>query len=232
MLRVDTIESIEDDALSLVTVDGVILATLSNDTIVLRYAAGSLEDLSVGQRVSFGGQRTGEEFAARQIAVSLEGTGFYIATRVFETGGAFVGMIEAIDGPSITVNAEEGSFVATVDLRQTSIQIQSVTSIEDLSVGQLLKVIGRESEEGGISATSIVITPDLGELLQGKQGPTFDQERNAGENEGITFLSRRGLRGDLHGGGEVGTAAFAKLHGNADDSIVRSGPPQRMTLRR
>ena len=210
-ILVGSIESIDGDALSVVTVDGVITVTLGKDTIIRRFAAGSLGDLSVGQRVSLGGQRSEEGVAARQVAVTPEGTSLYPGTDVQERRANLVGSIESIEGSSITVKTEQGSFVAIINAEQTSIQLPSVASREDLSPGQLITVTGRESEEGGIAATSILITPDIGNLLRGKQGggrtreagegretqtetpiAVFDPERKAGKNEGITFVVTQG----------------------------------------
>ncbi len=217
-VRVGTVESIEGNVLTVVTVvtvEGVILARLSSDTVIQRFTAGSLGDLSVGQRVSIGGRgEIGEELAARQVAVMLEGTSLYPGTLIRERegqrGGNVVGKIEGIEGESITVGTEQGSFVFTISFEQTNIQVPSVASIEDLLPGQIVTVTGTGSEEGIVAATSILITPDLGDLFRGLQGPpgsappeggetqterplrAFDQERKAGENEGIGFLVTQG----------------------------------------
>ena len=201
------------------TVDGVILATLSDDTVIRRYAAGSLEDLSVGQRVSIGGRgKIGEELAARQDAVTLEGTSLYFETRIRERegqqGGSVVGTIEGIEGESITVKTEKGSFVFTISFEETNIQVPSVASIEDLSPGQQVTVTGAGGAEGVVEATSILVMPDVAFLLPPKQFlpktgereaegretqaetpiAVLDQERKAGENEGITFLVTQGSK--------------------------------------
>ena len=210
--RVGVIESIEGDALRVATQDGVIVATLSDDTTVRRFAPGSLEDLSVGQQVSLRGQRAEEGVAPTFVVVTPEGTRVFQDTVIGEQRATLVGTIESIEGVKIIVRTQQGPFVATINAEETAIHVPSPTSREDLSPGQLVTVIGTEGGADGIEALSILITPDLGALFRGRRaggvegrtreqaGPTptetpvpaFDQQRKAGQNEGINFLVAEG----------------------------------------
>lgn len=122
-----------------------------------------------------------------------------------------VGNIERIDGMNIVVNTGDGPVVASISVN-TSIQLPLDAPIEDLSPGQLVTVTGTDIEDGGIAAQTILITPDLGNLLGGQafgsaqaSGASggsstiddarlleFDEQRQAGEYEGVTFLVNQG----------------------------------------
>ncbi len=71
--RVGSIVSIEGNALSLQTGQGELQATLSDETVVRRFNAGSVEDLTIGQPVSIIGQRGETGVTARIIIAVPEG---------------------------------------------------------------------------------------------------------------------------------------------------------------
>ena len=81
--------------------------------------------------------------------------------------GALTGTIESIEGDTITVNTAQGPLTATVQPGQTVIQVLSTGTIDDLSQGLQVTVTGDTSEDGTLSATSIVITLDFRSLFGG-----------------------------------------------------------------
>ena len=81
--------------------------------------------------------------------------------------GALTGTIESIEGDIVTVNTAQGTLTATVQPGQTVIQVLSTGSIDDLSQGLRVTVTGDTSEDGTLSATSIVVTPNLRSLFGG-----------------------------------------------------------------
>ena len=212
---VGTVESLEGDVLSVATVDGVILAALSDDTTLQHFAAGSQGDLSVGQQVSIIGRDGEGGIVASSVVVTPEGTSLFGSTdsaggQGGRPGGRRVmlrGTIESFDGLRVMVDTQQGPVVVSISER-TAVQVPSDAPIEELSLGQLVTVTGVQSEGESIEVSTIFIMPDMASLFGGRRRsegqdsaapggrgtagdtptPVFVQERRAGENEGFTFL--------------------------------------------
>lgn len=168
VIRVGIIESVEGDTLSVETVDGAITVRLTGDSIIQEFAERPLEDLAIGQRVTVIGQEAEAGFAARAVIVSLENTSLFQDEGDFEMGRgsrALVGIIERVDDGSITVSTILGPRTATINIGETAFRMPSPASTQQLSRGQLVTVIGSENAEGGITARSVLITPELGSLM-------------------------------------------------------------------
>ncbi|MBQ12161.1 MAG: hypothetical protein CMJ45_11505 [Planctomyces sp.] len=136
--------------------------------------------------------------------------------QIGRAGRALVGTIERIDAGSITVNTKLGPLTATIVAGETAFKTPSTVAAAQLAEGQLVTVTGSESPSGRVAARSVLITPELGELMSaGRQGgregrgggggggrdqgstpssqtpeasPIFDTERKAGIYDGITFV--------------------------------------------
>ena len=221
VVRVGIIESVDGDTMSVETLDGAISVHLTGDSIIQEFGDRSPKDLAIGQRVTVMGQDTETGIAARAIIVSLENTSLYQDKGDFQMGRAraLVGTITSIDDGSITLSTKLGPRTATITLGETAFKMPAPASREHLSPGQLVTVIGTENPEGGIAALSVLITPDLRDLMAaGRRGgrgggaggrgpgstassetatvagptPTFDAERQAGTYQGITFAVTEG----------------------------------------
>ena len=216
VVRVGVVESVDRNRVAVATLDGTISVTLSDESTIQEFAAGSLENLLIGQRVTVMGQGTEAGLAARSVIVTLENTSLFLDQGDFQVGRsmrAIVGTIESISEGSITVATKLGPRTATISAGETAFQLPTAASMDGLSPGQLVTVIGSEDADGSIVAQSVLITPDLGDLMAagrrgggrgGPQGqgpaseggsaatpgptPAFDAERQAGTYEGVTFL--------------------------------------------
>ena len=216
VVRVGVVESVDRNRVAVATLDGTISVTLSDESTIQEFAAGSLENLLIGQRVTVMGQSTEAGLAARSVIVTLENTSLFLDQGDFQVGRsmrAIVGTIETISESSITVATKLGPRTATISAGETAFQLPTAASMDGLSLGQLVTVIGSEGTDGSIVAQSVLITPDLGDLMAagrrgggrgGPQGqgpaseggsaatpgptPAFDAERQAGSYEGVTFL--------------------------------------------
>jgi polyisoprenoid-binding protein YceI len=216
VVRVGVVESVDRNRVAVATLDGTISVTLSDESTIQEFAAGSLENLLIGQRVTVMGQSTEAGLAARSVIVTLENTSLFLDQGDFQVGRsmrAIVGTIETISESSITVATKLGPRTATISAGETAFQLPTAASMDGLSLGQLVTVIGSEGADGSIVAQSVLITPDLGDLMAagrrgggrgGPQGqgpaseggsaatpgptPAFDAERQAGSYEGVTFL--------------------------------------------
>ncbi|MCZ6451071.1 MAG: DUF5666 domain-containing protein [Deltaproteobacteria bacterium] len=216
IVLVGVVVSVDSKRVALASMDGTITVTLSDESIIQEFAAGSLENLSIGQRVTIMGQGTEAGLAARSVIVTLENTSLFLDQGDFQVGRsmrAIVGTIESISEGSITVATKLGPRTATISAGETAFQLPTAASMDGLSPGQLVTVIGSEDADGSIVAQSVLITPDLGDLMAagrrgggrgGPQGqgpaseggsaatpgptPAFDAERQAGTYEGVTFL--------------------------------------------
>ncbi len=56
IVLVGVVVSVDSNRVALATLDGTISVTLSDESIIQEFAAGSLENLSIGQRVTIMGQ--------------------------------------------------------------------------------------------------------------------------------------------------------------------------------
>ncbi len=215
---VGIVREVDGDSISVQTLEGATSVHLTADSVIQEFAASSLKDLDIGQRVTAMGQETESGIAARAVIVSLENTSLFQDQGDFQVGRAaraLVGTIEKIDDGSITINTKLGSRTATIDTTSTAFMMPAPVSTERLSRGQLVTVTGIESSDGGITAQSVLITPELGGLMSagrtggrggrggrgGGQGqgpppssgtvaapPDFDTERKTGAYDGITFV--------------------------------------------
>ncbi|MCH2517402.1 MAG: DUF5666 domain-containing protein [Dehalococcoidia bacterium] len=215
---VGIVREVDGDFISVQTLEGSTSVHLTADSVIQEFAASSLKDLDIGQRVTAMGQETESGIAARAVIVSLENTSLFQDQGDFQlgrAGRALVGTIEKIDDGSIMINTKLGSRTATIDTTSTAFMMPAPVSTERLSRGQLVTVTGIESSDGGITAQSVLITPELGGLMSagrtggrggrggrgGGQGqgpppssgtvaapPDFDTERKTGAYDGITFV--------------------------------------------
>jgi hypothetical protein len=182
--RVGSIVSIEGNTLSLLTSQGEMQATLSDETIVRRFNAGSLDDLTIGQPVSIIGQRGDTGVTARIIIAVPEGAevdpsrllaglgraGGQRGAAGGLAGGVLNGIIERIEGDRIIIETQQGPLRATVDPGQTIIQVLTHGSVDDLVADQQVTVTSTTGEDGALVATIILVTPDLRSLFGGGQG--------------------------------------------------------------
>ncbi len=208
---VGIVREVDGDSISVQTLEGASLVHLTADSVIQEFAASSLKDLDMGQETDSG-------ITARAVIVSLENTSLFQDQGDFQlgrAGRALVGTIEKIDDGSIMINTNLGSRTATIDTTSTAFMMPAPVSTERLSRGQLVTVTGIESSDGGITAQSVLITPELGGLMSagrtggrdgrggrgGGQGqgpppssgtvaapPDFDTERKTGAYDGITFV--------------------------------------------
>jgi len=208
---VGVIREVDGDSISVQTLEGASLVHLTADSVIQEFAASSLKDLDMGQETDSG-------ITARAVIVSLENTSLFQDQGDFQIGRAtraLVGTIEKIDDGNITINTKLGSRAAKIDTTSTVFMMPAPVSTERLSRGQLVTVTGIESSDGGITAQSVLITPELGGLMSagrtggrggrggrgGGQGqgpppssgtvaapPDFDTERKTGAYDGITFV--------------------------------------------
>ena len=170
IVRVGVVESVIGNSVAVATLDGTILITLSDESTIQEFAAGSLENLLIGQRVTIMGQGAEARLAARSVIVSLENTSLFQDQGDFQVGRsirAIVGTIESVSEGSITVSTKLGPRTATISSGETAFQLPTATSMEGLSPGQLVTVIGSEYPDGSIVAQSVLITPDLPNLNPG-----------------------------------------------------------------
>ena len=80
-----TIQEIQGNSVTVITLQGPLQATVTEDTTIQLFSAGSIGDLRVDMRVTVLGQRTEDgSVVAASIVVAPEGT-------LFSGGGAFGG---------------------------------------------------------------------------------------------------------------------------------------------
>ena len=217
VVAVGIVREVDADGISVQTLEGATSVRLTADSVIKEFKSGSLQDLAIGQRVTVMGRETDSGINARAVIVSLENTSLFQDQGEFQigrAGRALVGTVESIDDESIGVNTKLGLRTATIDTTATAVMTTAPVSIDRLSRGQLVTINGKESSEGGITAQSVLITPELGGLMSagrtggrggrgggGGQGqgpppssgtvtapPDFDTERKAGAYDGISFV--------------------------------------------
>ena len=173
------IQSIQGDLVTLTWGQGEIQVSLGSIATIEQIATGSLEDLSVGDAITVVGQRTEQGVVARAIIPEGVGGGFggALGSRPGGFGGgqrdgggqgsfgaagtSLVGMIESIGDGQVTVNTEQGPFVASVN-EQTVVQVLTKATLADLASGQRITVQGTTSDDGTIHADSILIASGFG----------------------------------------------------------------------
>ncbi len=101
--------------------------------------------------------------------------------RRFEGRNAVSGIVENIEGQSITVKTSQGETAATIT-RDTTINKIAEVSIDELQVGDQVTVIGPVDDSDTITASTIVINPEgLGRFFGGgefrQRGSRAGQER-------------------------------------------------------
>lgn len=204
-VHVGTIEEINGRTLSVATVEGPIVAAIGPDTSIQQFAAGGLDDLSAGQRVTVMEQPNENGVAAGTVIVSPEGTSLFQDRGDFDLGRGrgLVGTIDKIEGNNMTINTVVGPRVATLSVEETSVQLPSPTSIEGLATDQLVTVTGKDTGNDRIAAVSILINPDFSALLSAGRPPTqsgqdgaptgtpvppLNTQRQIGDYKGVTFV--------------------------------------------
>jgi len=154
------------------------LVHLTADSVIQEFAASSLKDLDMGRETDSG-------ITARAVIVSLENTSLFQDQGDFQIGRAtraLVGTIEKIDDGNITINTKLGSRAAKIDTTSTVFMMPAPVSTERLSQGQLVTVTGIETSDGGITAQSVLITPELGGLMSA--GRTGGRDGRGGRGGG------------------------------------------------
>ena len=73
-------------------------------------------------------------------------------------GGGLTGTIEKVEGNTLTVNTVQGTLQATIGT-DTPIQMYTEGTLQDLTAGLQVMVVGQRGEDGSVAASSIVITP-------------------------------------------------------------------------
>lgn len=233
VIHVGVVESIGEDELVLSTIGGSVTLILGTQTEVQAFRVATLQDLKVGQRVTVMGIATGEGFTTSSVLVTMEGTSLFEDLGEVPVGRgrlAYIGNIASIGDGAIELATNLGPRTAAVSADGTTVQMPAAIAAE-LAPGQLVTVVGQEGPEGGITARSILITPELGPLMSGgrrgggRRGggagaggdtaaiPTvaeFDPARQAGEYQGVVFGVAPGSRGPLHRPGAVGAATLAQ----------------------
>jgi hypothetical protein len=84
----------------------------------------------------------------------LTGTGI-----PFGRGGT-MGIIEKIEGNTITVKTMSGSSINVVTSSETTFKKMGSGSLSDIKTGDSISVSGTSQDDGSIQATSILITPN------------------------------------------------------------------------
>ena len=77
----------------------------------------------------------------------------------FAGRGGLTGIIEKIEGSTLTVNTAQGPLQATIGA-DTTIQMFSQGALADMETGIQVTVTGQRAEDGTVEATSILITPE------------------------------------------------------------------------
>ena len=187
--RIGTIDAIDGNTLTLATASGTESILVGNEAEVQVFQSGDLADLSTGQQVTILGQRSESGVTARALVITPAGAEFNLFSGLGGRGragggpggfgggqggfggfgGALVGIIEAVDGGAVTVNTQQGPLVADVT-SDTVIQVMAEAAIGDLSPGQQVTITGTAHENGGFTAETIVVTPNLLEIFGGAFG--------------------------------------------------------------
>lgn len=95
----------------------------------------------------------------------------------FGDGAGLTGTIESVDGSEVTVNTSQGPLpVSVVD--STTIQMLTQATIEELEIGLQVAVVGEQRDDGTITASAIIVSP---QGLDGfGRGAGFSQGDGAG----------------------------------------------------
>ena len=84
--------------------------------------------------------------------------------------GGLTGTIEEIVGNTVTVNTDLGPLLATIT-SDTTIQMFTVGTADDLEMNMRVTVIGQPGEDGTVEAVSIVLVPEGGAGFPGGRFP-------------------------------------------------------------
>ncbi len=95
----------------------------------------------------------------------------------FGDGAGLTGTIESVDGNEVTVNTPQGPLpVSVVD--STTIQMLTQSTLEELETGLQVTVVGEQRDDGTITASAIIVSP---QGLDGfGRGAGFSQGDGAG----------------------------------------------------
>ncbi len=175
-----TLASVHGSVLTVTTNDGnKVVVNTSGSTRVTRSSSGTLADIKVGDRVTFRGTSSGTNaVTAEQIgdtgsadqapsggAPAAGGPGN--GTGTFRGnggngppggpggGGFAAGTVAAINGNTMTVTATDGTSIAVTTSSTTTVTTVQPASISDLKAGETLRVVGRTTSNGSVTANAI-----------------------------------------------------------------------------
>ena len=84
----------------------------------------------------------------------------------FAGGDALVGTLEGVEGDTISVNTPQGTLKATIG-GETIIQQTAQISLEDLTQGMRLTVVGGRADDGTVEARTVIVIPEGSEGIGG-----------------------------------------------------------------
>ena len=82
--------------------------------------------------------------------------------------GGLAGTVEKIEGDTVTINTVQGPLLVTVG-SDTTIQITTAGTIQDLTIGLRVTVAGQRGADGTVTANSILVTPEGVDLFGGRR---------------------------------------------------------------
>ena len=136
---------------------GVALGKSQGDAPTQSVALGQ-PPLSPGEQ--FQGQPNQDELnQLRQQFQDQFGQGRVGGGGAFGDRGGLGGTIDEIEGNTLTISTPQGPLIVTID-GETTIQRIATGALGDLQVGTRVSVIGQRSEDGAVTAGSVVITPE------------------------------------------------------------------------
>lgn len=127
-----------------------------------RSALPARSTLGFGQQSQ--GQATQEQL--QQLRQQFQGQAGQANRTGFMGGGGLTGTIEKIEGNTVTVNTAQGPLQATLGT-DTTIQMMAGGTLQDLTTGLQVTVVGQREADGTVTARTIVITSEGGGFFMG-----------------------------------------------------------------
>ncbi|MBI4200581.1 MAG: hypothetical protein HY535_08945 [Chloroflexi bacterium] len=118
-----------------------------------------------GAGQQFQGEMSQEQL--QQLRQQFQGQSGQGSRTGFMGGGGLTGTVESVQGNTLTVNTPQGPLRAAIGA-DTTIQKLAKGTLQDLTKGLRVTVVGQRGEDGTLAAQSVLITPEgAGEFFFG-----------------------------------------------------------------
>ncbi len=166
-----TLTKINGNMLTLTTAQGQMTVITSDNTTIQNVTTNTISDLHTGEYLlALGAQDANGNISATSIIIRSQGTpptppnGPTLTSPRSANSGArhgASGTISQINGNVLTLTTAQGPVTVNIISDNTTIQNITTGTLSDLHEGQSLSITGQQDTNGNVTATSIMIRPQV-----------------------------------------------------------------------